>query len=88
MEKARERVSARAADKDSKYRYYVLSAAVIAASARLGLHTDPELIAELEGEVFSHRLQNEAERERERSINAAVFTEEKIKQRAETEVCL
>lgn len=88
MEKARERVSARAADKDSKYRYYVLSAAVIAASAPLGLHTDPELIAELEGEVFSHRLQNEAERERERSINAAVFTEEEIKQRAETEVCL
>lgn len=47
----------------------MLSAAVIAASALLGLHTDPELIAELEGEVFSHRLQNEAERERERDLS-------------------
>lgn len=67
----------------------MLSAAVIAASARLGLHTDPELIAELEGEVFFPQITERGqERERERSINAAVFTEEKIKQRAETEVCL
>lgn len=67
MEKARERVSARAADKDSKYRYYVLSAAVIAASAPLGLHTDPELIAELEGEVFFPQI-TERGQEREREI--------------------
>lgn len=67
----------------------MLSAAVIAASAPLGLHTDPELIAELEGEVFFPQITERGqERERERSINAAVFTEEKIKQRAETEVCL
>lgn len=65
----------------------MLSAAVIAASAPLGLHTDPELIAELEGEVFFPQI-TERGQERERSINAAVFTEEKIKQRAETEVCL
>lgn len=32
-ERARERISAHAANKDSKYRYYVLSAAVIAASS-------------------------------------------------------
>lgn len=45
----------------------MLSAVVIAASAPLGLHTDPELIAELEGEVFFPQI-TERGREREREI--------------------
>lgn len=48
----------------------MLSAAVIAASAPLGLHTDPELIAELEGEVFFPQITERGrERERERDLS-------------------